>query len=183
MAALTGYIFWTQLRQMRIDQRAWVVMSNNNAEFQFLKNSSGELAVSLPLTVTNTGKTPAKRYRIEVVTEINPKDKEVSFDFTRGAGVATSAGTLYPNNPVQFNAELLKGDSHSGAGTRLLSASEYQELLEGQKYLAVYGRGFYVDIFGQAHHFHFCVFKGLSPTPTLSQTKSCSDYNDADDDY
>jgi hypothetical protein len=183
VAILTGVIFWEQMRQMRIDQRAWVVLSSNNAEFEFPRNELGETTVSLPLTLTNTGKTPAKKYFVEVVTEINPNQREVSFQYAKDH-TGITAGTLYPNSPVKMTAQLVQGNPKAATGLepRGLSASEYQELLEGRTYLAVYARGEYFDIFGDKHWFHFCIHKSLSPTIILTQSRSCSEYNDADND-
>jgi hypothetical protein len=66
------------------------------------------------------------------------------------------------------------------AESRILSASEYQELLDGKAYVAFYGRISYFDIFGTFHWVNFCGFGSPSSKSIMVNTKKCVDYNDID---
>ena len=182
VAALSGVIFWKQMTQMRIDQRAWVVV--NPSDFKYIQNdSTGLVTVALPISVMNTGKTPARKSIVNIATQIVPNGANVIFDYDR-VTVENVAGILYPNSHIDVEAKLLKKNVNipAGAETRYLSSSEYKDLTEGRTFIAVYAKGSYTDVFGTAHWYHFCGFSSLSPQPIQVTAQSCADYNGSDDD-
>jgi hypothetical protein len=66
IAALTGAIFWHQLESMETDERAWINITAKGLNFTPDK-ATGNIALSVPVTIKNTGKTPAKIVRTEIV--------------------------------------------------------------------------------------------------------------------
>jgi hypothetical protein len=182
VAALSGVIFWNQMKQMRTDQRAWVVLTSSN--FTYPKNdATGEITVVLPMLITNTGKTPARKSVVNIATQIVPNGANVIFDYDR-VTVENVVGIIYPNSHLDINAQLLRRNRNAAerSETRYLSSSESKDLTEGRTFLAVYAKGSYTDVFGTAHWYRFCAFGTLSPQPIQVTAESCANYNDSDDD-
>ena len=79
----------------------------------------------------------------------------VAFDYT-GNISANFAGLITPNSYAQSSVD----ETDSEGRPRLLTQVEADDLLNGRRYMAVYGMGQYYDIFGNPHWFHFCQWKG-----------------------
>jgi hypothetical protein len=75
VACLTGAIFWKQLGAMKTDQRAWVVMNMPPVNPEPTRETFADgviitaLTLTVPVTVLNTGKTPAKHYSVDIAVE------------------------------------------------------------------------------------------------------------------
>lgn len=186
IAGLTGGIFWLQLGEMRTDERAWISMSTpTNYPPQFPKNreSVDITGVSTTVTVTNGGKTAAREVYSQVVMEyvINGSDPEFIYD---GRARSTNlAGIMFPNQTAQFPAPFSKGVPNSPTVVgRLLTPGEYDDLGNGNAYLAVYAEVTYLDIFNTKHWLHYCAFfTNPATTPNVTVTaRKCVSYNNTD---
>lgn len=181
IAVFTGLIFWKQLKEMRTDQRAWVSMASGSGKFA--KEADGNTIVTVPMTITNTGKTPAKAVFNEIVVEKVKNGDSPEFIYDNRARTYNSTGTIFPNGTQQVTAGLLKGKLNTNqTEPLLLTPSQVQDLTDGTYYLAIYSQTSYFDVFGTKHWLHFCAFATLSPVPIPLTAKKCTDYNDVDND-
>ncbi|HXM95758.1 MAG TPA: hypothetical protein VOA64_16150 [Candidatus Dormibacteraeota bacterium] len=167
-------------RQMRQDQRAWMTISSGNTDFAKKTVESKEVLVTIPITITNTGKTPAKRVVTEIVVENVSMSKAPSFSYVV-ARTTDVGGAILPNAAHQIAVQPLEFVPETKEfRTKPLSDLEYQELLAGKSYMATYGRIEYKDVFGVKHWFKFCSLALLSPKNVTMAPKACADYNDVD---
>lgn len=130
IACLTGAIFWQQLKEMRTDQRAWINVSV--APFAIKKEAASEqFAVTVPVTVTNTGKTPARFVFSNVVVERLQIGEAPPFVYKDGQAPTfvyksiprntQSVGVLVPNAPQPITATLLGANPSDATGNRTLN--------------------------------------------------------------
>lgn len=182
IAGLTGGIFWNQLNEMQADQRAWMNLSAGKVGFG--KDQSGQTTVVVPVTVSNTGKTPARHFFSNIVVEKIPNGQSPHFLYENVPRLTDSTGMFRPNTQISLEAALVELDPKDAARQntryRVLSEPERQELLEGKTYIAIYAYSSYDDIFGKHHWDKYCVFAALSPTPVAVTARACTDYNDTD---
>lgn len=182
IAALTGGIFWNQLTEMKADQRAWMNLSTGKVEFR--KDQSGQTTAVVPVTISNTGKTPARRFFTNIVVEKVPNGQSPRLLYENVPRLTDSTGMFRPNTQISLDGALLELDpkdpSRQNTRYRVLSELEYQELLDGKAYIAIYAYSSYDDIFGKHHWDKYCVFAVPSPKPVTVTAKACTDYNDTD---
>jgi hypothetical protein len=183
IAGLTGGIFWKQLKEMRTDQRAWLSITSGVGNVA-TDPSSGNSTVAIPVTIANTGKTPAKRVTTEVVVEKVHNGDSPEFIYDNRALTRGSTGTIFPGGFYKIEAALLKGVLNRPDQTEniLLTPSQFKELEDGTSYIAVYSRTSYVDVFDTTHSLYYRAFATLSPTVIRLTAKRCTDYNDVDND-
>jgi hypothetical protein len=184
VAGLTCSIYFKQMKQMRTDQRAWIVLDGaGNRQLQVIDNGNGEKTISTQMQFTNTGKTPAKDVVIGTLLVIVPNGRDTPAEYA-GPGAGSEASLLYPNVSVPLTVQLLRNDPNSvvGASPLYISNREYQDLMTGITYVAVKAEGTYGDIFGTKHWFHFC--QAVSPPgATIGQvtSRNCVAFNTVDD--
>lgn len=168
-------------KQMRQDQRAWMHFSET--KITMTANAQGEVDVTVPLTMFATGKTPAKKVRMEFAMEIvkNEQNGITGFPYAYIPRLQDTTGIIVPGEPQStFTVHLLKGIKGTQlAETRLLSVNEYQDLVKGKTFLIVYGRIRYRDIFNIPHETRYCHF--LSPSGKDAYASRCTEYNGIDD--
>lgn len=184
IAGLTGGILRLQLSEMRTEQRAWMSISSGNIGYQ--KDAAEGITVTAPVTISNTGKTPARHYVMSVVIEKVKNGNNPRFIYENVPHVTDSAGIIPPNDPHSLQARLFEPDPTDTTGRkmkdRLISQAEYQEILDGDAYMALYAYITYDDIFGSPHWRKFCVFSaGSLEKPVFVTAKGCTDYNNVDD--
>jgi hypothetical protein len=183
IASLTGLIFYEQLHEMRTDQRAWINLTVGAAKVT--KDSAGNASITVPITISNTGKSPAKKVLAEVVVEKVRNGDSPEFIYENRSRTYSVSGTLVPNATEEMDASLLKGKLH-GTGEAdsepvFLTPFQYQDLTDGTSFLAVYARTSYVDVFDIPHSLRSCFFSKVSaPQPALTSAKACTLYNDVD---
>jgi hypothetical protein len=168
---------------MRTDQRAWISMSSGPGKAQ--KDANGNTSVTVPMSIVNTGKTPAKQIFSKVVVEKVRNGESPEFIYENRPHVNDSTGTIFPNAPpAQFDAVLLQGKPHKPGEPDtepvLLTPFQFQDLVDGTSYLAIYGTTSYTDVFDIKHFVNFCSFASFSPTTIQVTARKCSDYNDVD---
>lgn len=161
-------------RQMRQDQRAWLRVDVGTVIY------AQPGPASVPVTITNTGKTPAREVTEQIVVEKVKNTENLHFSYRVPRTVGTM-GMLYPNALQQGIASTLA----EARGTQIvppaaLSAADMQELLAGEAYLAIYGKITYLDVFGMNHYTKFCVFSSPAPKQVYVTAKKCTDYNSVD---
>jgi hypothetical protein len=139
-----------------------------------------ELSFELPYT--NIGKFPVKDIFFEGNIDVVESDKIVNFDYHRLHNSVTLK-ILFPTRSSDIFAEDILQFPPNTANK--LTDSVRRDLLEGNKYLAIYARGRFTDDFG-THWIQFCVpiaFKDgpLDGKPRMYSYRNCVDYNDAGD--
>jgi hypothetical protein len=179
IAVLTGVIFWRQLKWMQADQRAWI--SVTTPKTQLGKNeASGAVHVLAPVKIINTGKTPAKNVSVQIVVE-KVKNGELPQFVYGDSGLKDFTGTMFPNDSHEITVGLLQDKpNQTPEDFRLLTPSEYQELLDGVAYTVTYGKASYTDVFGTDHWLTFCVWMSPATKSLWISAKSCADYNNVD---
>ena len=182
IATLTAAIFWKQLSAMKVDSRAWITISGAVQINQ--DKATGNTSIIFPASVINSGKTPGKSILSQIVVEIVKNGDSPRFVYDGVPHTVNSIGILFPHSPAQVQAALLRFNANTATQTeqRPLSTTEYQELLDGNSYIAVYSRTTYNDIFGTEHWDQTCAFTTPSVKPVLLTAKKCSDYNNVDND-
>lgn len=182
VAIFTGLIFKDQLHEMRTDQRAWMHITTTGVQYETDK-STGKVAVSFPIAIVNTGKTPATNIATVVVVEKDINGSWPDFIYEGRPASHETTGSAFPNvNESPFRAQLLQGIPNStGVEPRLLSPSEYQDIVDGNAYIVIYAMTTYTDVFGTQHWTRFCNFATAPTTKSFNLTaKPCTDYNNVD---
>jgi len=174
-----NYFQWKQSKQtetaLHLDQRAWIDVSFG---MPVLKENS---PISVPITVTNTGKTAAKTFEGYIVIASVKREDEPLFGGLDKPGegrVPMRVGILLPNRPTSVMFVAVKPGTQNREQV-FLTPSLNQEIQNGQSVILAYGRINYTDIFGTKHWIKFCgshgALIGVAP-------KKCSSYNDIDND-
>ena len=177
VAALTGAIFLNQLYTTITDQRAWIIITNGPITTQ--KTAAG-ITLTTNITLNNTGKTPASKMSTNVVIAVVQNGSAPTFKYDFVPRTTDSAGALFPDSSLKFDAYLLHESNAGQVETRYLSAPEYAELTGGTAYVAIYGLSLYDDVYNVRRWTRFCVFAALTPGRVNVTAKACTDYNAAD---
>lgn len=163
-------------RQMRQDQRAWLDIVIGN--FQWGLN----VPVSVPVIITNMGKTPARKFRVAVVVEVLTIDKSPDLsDKLNTPAVTETAGIMTPHSVSTLKGQtfLVDPSDKSKAIPWNLGETDKLNLEIGKTYWVAHGMLWYDDIFKTSHWRKFCTFG--SPKPgILMPTGACSEYNNVD---
>ncbi len=114
---------------LHIDQRAWVTVSN-------VEMANPKSGIGIDVTITNTGKTPAKNFTIKVAGEPVRKGSSPTAEELLQPG----HGIIAPNGKFYF----------------VLSAKDSYDALVSN--LTVHGRIDYFDIFSDHHWTTFCYY-------------------------
>jgi hypothetical protein len=178
VAGLTGAIFWKQLGAMKTDQRAWITLTPP-AVAQISKDAADGVTMAVPVTVVNTGKTPAKHLFTEIAILRVANGREPNFSYTEVPVQRTITAVLFPNSPFTIPITLSDPTLPNGQ-TKILSPAEYQRLTDGTDYMVLYAKSSYTDIFGIGHWYHYCIFWTQSTKPVPITSRACTEYNDVD---
>jgi hypothetical protein len=170
----------------RIDQRAWIVASDSGTAPKL----TARRAVAIPLTITNTGKTPALKVEGDVVAVLLSKNERPEFIYTQNSGhphAKIKGGTLFPNRPETVSYPIFEhGKAVIGLALRpiILTPELDKDLGRGDdSWIAIHGQIEYWDVFGVYHWVHFCYAATFPKTvnrPTQPGRKDCSAYDDVD---
>jgi hypothetical protein len=169
--AVLTYLMWQDSHHnFTIDERAWMNVGIN------LPNTINEgTPLVAKMTVFNTGKTVSRKILLECVVSRQRNTDPVPFDYVRPHS-SHDVGMLTPSALTNLQCSSKEPDQ-----VESLSKQQSDDLMSGRAYLAVYGRGSYIDIFGGAHWVQFCVWKGYFSGNGVYNAKSCTDYNDTGD--
>lgn len=159
--AIVTYYQWRDLRDnFKVEQRAWIGVMGVGIEGLV----SGTVTARFPLTITNTGKTPARfvefRSNLGYVRHPNGKPEEMigigggesekivgDFDPARKPKNTNRAGTIQPGAQNQI---LHTAIFSSGIGVTP------DEIMTGNKTVFLQGIIWYTDIFGGEHWTRYC---------------------------
>jgi hypothetical protein len=180
VAALTGWIFYLQLDEMRTDERAWLSMTASQVHFPDLGST---VPLHVTLTLTNTGKTVVRKLFGEFTVEYVVNGDSPDFDYSHKLRRFQSGGAMIPNAPERFDVIFETQLPGKPVEPRFLTPSEYNDLKHGNAYMVVIGRNTYEDIFGRRHWLHTCSFF-IAPEPIEPihvSAQRCTDYNDTGD--
>jgi hypothetical protein len=168
-------------KQMRQDQRAWVHFSE--IKINIARDPQGRADVTAPVGIFVTGKTPAKKVRMEFVIDIvkNEQNGITRFPYAYIPRLQDTTGIIIPGEAQPtFTTHLLKRTKNpERAENRFLSVDEYQSLADGKTFVILYGRIQYRDIFNIPHETRYCHF--FSPSGKDAYAQRCTEYNGVDD--
>jgi hypothetical protein len=134
-----GHMKW----QARLDQRAWVgIESLENSTFQEEKPATVELLVR------NTGKTPAKNFRIIGAFGTGPAGAKPDFEKDLKWKKEYSVGLLMPNGTNRLPIQL--------KSVPVLTKEKIEEIKDHKFMVFVFGWITYDDVFGISHRTNFC---------------------------
>ncbi len=153
--------------EFRLDQRAWVSVSNVNATAEIGK------PLQIILGFTNTGRTPAKDMRVLAVLDPISKGQKVKFAY--GKDSYSWTGILQPN--AADHVTLFGTRSKTTGEVTPLTSDLSQQIAHGD--VAIYADGIvnYQDICGANHWISFCYFLNIK----TSGVGVCSEHNDIDE--
>ncbi len=165
-------------RQMRQDQRAWLTIN-----FGDIPGIAEGKPLSIPIKITNTGKTAAMEFaaqiavrRIENTVEAGAK-LDFGFEFPH---MAETSSLLLSSDPpdVRSVMEVERVGPNGQIVPHNLSGAEVNRLRSGEDFVLVYARLTYKDIFGVAHATNACHFS--SPSGRNVYARKCSNYGSMD---
>jgi hypothetical protein len=175
--ALTAYFQQACImrKAMRVDQRAWISMPFPNS---FPLNG---MSIPVITQMINSGKTPAKGLKIDVLASVFNKDDKVAVgDFSVGHPHERlhAPGVVFPRDPVPINISV--GDYLPQGGKKATVPDEAlrQDIANGKRFILFYGRATYHDVFEVEHFTQFCT--GSGPGISSDTLKDCLNYNEID---
>lgn len=171
-AVVTTFMWRDSHNNFVVDERAWMNVESTSPAQSDIRDGT---PIKEFIAIGNTGKTAAKRVRVAFRVSIPHNNDSVAFDYT-GNISANFAGLITPNSYAQSSVD----ETDSEGRPRLLTQVEADDLLNGRRYMAVYGMGQYYDIFGNPHWFHFCQWKGYLTGESFNASQ-CVNYNDTGD--
>jgi hypothetical protein len=165
-----------QLDVMRKDQRAWIAV-NVQGDPRFVIDA----APSAPLTITDTGKTPATQIVGDFYVELIPEGQNPHFEaqiphFKMFSGIAIPNA---PQSVVVSRQKLRPGGNPAESEGDPLTEDEKTALDSGRLWRAVHGTVWYDDVFGTRHWIRFCFWTGLIVGKSYS-SGGCVAYNATD---
>jgi hypothetical protein len=174
--AIVTFFEWRDLKHnFMIEQRAWL-----SPEYIYTPRPNGNIPLSsVRVTLTNSGKNPAMRIRVDVIEQIVKSDIPPSLSLTAPRMFIVS-GLIFPGKSGQFEGELAGPE---GTPARDFTDKEINDLLAGKSYLATYGQVIYDDQFGE-HWTRFCDWKSFSSDLQSNEYFSagpCTVWNDIGD--
>lgn len=170
--AIVTFFQWQDLRHnFKVDERAWVNLRNEMAESQRIDLPPDGQQLSIPIQVSNIGKTPAKDVTVFMSSAYLPIDQSPDFDGAPNAEIGY--GSMMPNAPPVVIPIMPK---------RLILNPEIRNaFLNGSNYLDIYGRITYEDIFDNPHKARFCFFFGSDIAHMKKAAENCVKYNQIED--
>jgi hypothetical protein len=173
-----------QLNVMRKDQRAWLKVEPV-PDVPTGDTTSAQIAygqpVVYPLRITNTGKSPARKFAMKIFIDIIDASQEPPLDRVEDSssypnGGSITAGIIFPNADFkQPITRVAKGGTPVTA-----TIDEVNAIKTGGAYLAVYGIINYDDIFNAHHWTKFCTWIAGSRSGSF-HAQQCAQYNNVDD--
>lgn len=171
---ITGY----QLDTMRKDQRAWVSVIQKGPITLNVGAAPSEV-----LTVSNTGKSPAKHMLGHFYVEIVPNGEAPHFE-EKAIHSIVLYGSMPPNLPQDVAATRRRvrsgGKPDEGEDDPYLGV-EKTAMDQGKAWMAVHGVVSYDDTFGTTHWTKFCFWSNAPGVTNDLSSRGCTAYNDTDD--
>ncbi len=173
-------IMGSQLKVMRIDQRAWlkfeaapVKAGDESVSWQIVPGQP----VTYPLRVVNTGKTPATNIDMRIFADIVDASQEPPLGHVEEHAHVPhghiTAGIIFPSS--DFKQPVVRPGNN---GAPLMATDdEVIAVRDGRAYLAVYGVIAYDDVFKTRHWTKFCNWIALKGQ---FHALKCTQYNSVD---
>jgi hypothetical protein len=182
--ALAGVQTCDIKKGMHIDKRAWIDLKGDIPDPTTLPDNC---AISTPVHISNTGRTPAWHVEGKVHTNVLPTDQSPDFTYQVGTMEEIIFGVILPNAPAidfPFGPRVSQQPSisHEGpAGQQMTWTTELKDAMrKGSRYVEVHGRITYRDAFGTEHWIQFCRFIGSENFHFTKAANDCVEYNNVD---
>src|ERR1035441_126815 len=183
-----GCVYYLQLTEMRIGQRPWLKI-----KFLPLKMAVNT-SLCAPVTMLNTGKTPAKHIEGMMVVRNVPISDPIDFRHPPISDTATiqnpplgvfaiaRIGVIFPDDPVPFESCLMEANAKA-IDTPMTWTDAMQSRFDlGSTYVDVHGEFNYDDASGRQHWTRFCfVTVGNGMATPLQIARSCIAYSNVDE--
>lgn len=162
---------WRDLQHNFVtDERAWL---NEGVSFPKPDDITQGNEIKADIILENAGKTPSKIVRYEFGLDIPKSAQGAAFDYS-SPHTAGFIALFNPAHPVVIT--VTKSDP-----PQRYEQSEADDLIAGKRYMALYGRGQYNDMFGNTHWFKYCFSTGFYKGSTKFASAGCARYNDTGD--
>jgi hypothetical protein len=165
-------------RQARLDERPWLQMQGGESFAQPVAGGN----VNIVITISNAGKTAAREVHGIARVEKLRTDQAPSLRIS-GSVSDTSAGILFPGQPLKFAAPLLGDETGQQKPVPVqLTAEDVGDWNGGKIYLAVFGQVTYRDVFDVDHWTNYCtIYLPRGPGPSMeTNSRSCAAANNVD---
>jgi hypothetical protein len=182
--AVLGYFQWrtsdSQLNVMRNDERAWieVLPKGDDKEALNISFTVGQ-PVGFPVTIKNTGKTPAKNVTIRLFVEIVDASQSPPLDWvsdhTHHPHNQITTGIFFPGAHIDQVMVRTRGKV---TDPLVATQTEIDSILASKSYVSAFGIVTYDDIFGYPHWLKFCSW--ISEKGDF-MTEKCTAYNSVDE--
>jgi len=169
------------LKQFHSEQRAW--LSIELGTMHWAENEP----IQVPMTLTNTGKTPAKRMTGHALVEKLLLGQVPHFG---QASIYMRTGIIVPNAPISswgFKSGKPIAEQRVTDKQELLimSKTDLADVVAGRAFAVAHGEIDYSDVFGVPHWTRFCIYNAASTALTSftmqKAVTSCTKYNDTDE--
>ena len=183
MAVLQTKIYSKQLDAMRKDQRAWIaVFSPTGMQFNLATPTAEYGTIYEGIAIVNTGKTPAKHYESQFVSEIIRNGAAPTFSYEPPVAVVRGDGNLLnPNSPAPVAVNVANLEN-GNIVARHITPGDHQQIMEGKDVVVLYGRVAFTDVYDKPHWLHFCGVTYIPTSPVPIVSPRCVAYNDIDND-
>lgn len=164
----------------RRDQRAFMKLSGDTSTTAPIPLTFGE-SPSMPLTIINTGKTPAKAVDSTIVVSIFQKSEKFRINYPKALHpYTTSVGLAFPNDPEIIHLKPVKPTNGSEREFLIFTEELNEQMKKETAFYIVYAKITYLDIFGCAHWTHICEHSAITGSDVPGGINECAAYNDAD---
>jgi len=174
-----------QIHAIRVDQRAWMNVRITLPDRVTFKE--GE-QLSIPLQMSNTGKTPASKVEIYVFSDFLPTSQAPQFGgryalkFGCGVVMPNSPPVTLTVSPTQLTPEQTRLPNPVVGKPIIVTPDINKALADGSRYIVTSGFLVYDDIFHKNHRFQFCSFVSNDAFHWMDTARPCVDYNKIDDE-
>ena len=185
VAAFVYFMQWRAMDQaMKIDQRAWVHL--RLTERDPVSKIPDFNPIRLPLAISNTGKTPAKKVSASITATVRTTGEVPDFNGNIGSNSEAGIGILMPNTNFPFETAITIGPDMPHSHDLIMLPNLRTALNEGKAFIEVHGQITYDDVFKYPHWAHFCIFiTGGESDPTTARAgeapKKCAEANRIDE--
>lgn len=174
-----SYLQWRDSHHNFItDERAWITVAGTFPAISDLQTSlrkNMDMLLMANVDVRNTGKTIAESvvYDFDVGIPQSTEPVSITYDHPTTVGFVTLLGQNIPNI-----LPIIKHDANQQEipATRI----QLEELIQGRRYIAVFGKGEYIDIFKEVHWFRFCKWQSYR-LDYVYAAHGCTAYNSTGD--
>jgi hypothetical protein len=131
------------------------------------------LELAWDVEIKNGGKTAGKQSIAQFRPLILKNDETISFSYSGVPFGVTSF--IAPQAPTDYPTYIPSaGSQKPGIFTKQI----VRDLLHGNFYFMVYGKGTYKDFFGNEYWFRYCNWKSYNPDVPFFKARPCTEYND-----